>query len=261
MTDDGIERGRLLLLGRNYGEYGGLASTRVGSHSAAAISVGTDATSPAGRWKYDSNVANEDALCVIDAGEWIGMAVADAHYGPEASHVIIERLHEMWAKIRPTDVEHLGQMIEFLRNGDPARTESETTLLVSVFDRESGRGFGVSFGDSTIAVAGADRIPMPVNPQDTRFVSTADRRSLLDGSLFTYRAAPGELIIMHTDGIDGCHYREPDTSVRPRHVHEIARRNHFDPFSVVNEVSSLALDGVDGYPGGQDNIVMIATSA
>lgn len=252
--------GRLLLLGEDYDVYGSVAATRVGSQSAAAISVGSDEQSPSGRWKFDRNVKNEDAMCLIDAGRWIGLAVADAHYGPESSHMLIGRLHDIWAKVPPTGPEHLEQMVEFLRAGDPARTESETTLLVAAFDREKETGFGVSFGDSTFAVLSPDRMPTPINRHDHRFVTAAIPQSLRRGDVFIFKAEVGDVLLAFTDGIDGCHYRQPETSVRPEHISAIAARVGYDPLPLVTEVTELALRGVDGHPGGQDNIVIGAVT-
>lgn len=260
MTTPDPRLGRLLLLGENYGTFGAVAATRVGSQSAAAISVGSDPDSPSGRWKYDNTVANEDTLCVIDAGSWVGMAVADAHYGPESSHMLISRLHDIWVKVRPTDEHHLEQMIEFLRAGDPARTESETTLIVTVFDRDKGRGFGVSFGDSTFTVLAPGRTPNPLNHHDHRFVSAAIPQSLRRGNVFNFSASPGDVLLTFTDGIDGCHYRQPLTSVRPEHLSAIGEAVMFDPLDLVTEVTNLALRGVDGNPGGQDNIAIAAVT-
>lgn len=253
--------GRLLLLGKNYGTYSAISSTAVGSEAAAGTSVGADPDSPSHQFKHDDTVNNEDALCMIAAPDWIGMAVADAHYGPESSHMLMERLHDIWAKVRPKNVDHLAEMIEFLRQGDPAETESETTLLVTVFDRESREGFGLSWGDSSFAIVGSERSPWRINAHDNRFVATNRRGTLRNGGPFDFTAEPGELLLMFTDGINECHYRNPATSVQEYHIHEAVRSAQFEPLDVVNRVISTALGGVDGYPGGQDNIVMAAARA
>lgn len=261
VTSEEPEVGRLVLLGENFGDWGAVASTRIGSRSAAAISVGSDQHSPSGQFKHDPRVSNEDALCLIDAGDWVGMAVADAHYGPESSHMLIARLHDIWAKIAPTDPTHLAQMVEFLRNGEPAQTESETTLLVAVFERSSGHGYGLSFGDSTLTVLGRGREPVAANPHDVRFVSARHKRSLEYGAEFTFSAEPGELVVVHTDGVNGCHYRSPETSVQPEHLAMMAEAAEYDPLEVVREITLLALAGVGGNPGGQDNIAIAASAA
>ena len=104
-------------------------------------------------------------------------------------------------------------------------------------------------------------VPVPVNPQDNRFVTTRIRSSLQNGGPFHFRADPGELVLAYTDGIDGCHYRSPATSVQAHHIADIAEETGYDPFEVVSKVTALALDGVDGNPGGQDNIAIVASSA
>lgn len=261
MTSEHGDVGRLLLLGESYGTYGTIASTRVGQRAAAAISVGAEETSPSVQFKADLSTPNEDALCVVEAGDWSAYAVADAHFGPESSHVLLTRLYEIWSKIRPTGLDHLGQMIEFLRNGEPARTDSETTLLVAVHDRLERRGFGISFGDSTFTVAGHGRVPAAINDRNGRFVHTSDRASFRKGAPFWFEVEPGETLLMFTDGVDECCYRQPDLSIRPKHIADLVAASGGDPLTVATELTRLALSGVDGNPGGQDNVVVIAAEA
>lgn len=253
--------GRLLLLGEDYGTYGAVGVTRVGSHASAAISVGGDPNSPSHQFKADPNTPNEDALCVMEAGTWSAYAVADAHYGPESSHQLISRLHQMLNKIRPTDPDHLGQMVEFLRQGDPASTESETTLLISVYDRVQRKGFGVSFGDSSFAVAGVGKTAEAANHKDSRYVSTRGRSTLRGGSWFSFTANPGDMMLCFTDGVDECHYRSPQTSIQPRHLDTAVAEANGDTLDAANGIISMALSGVDGHPGGQDNIALVVASA
>ena len=261
MDDVVPQLGKLVVLGRNHGTWGSVASTEVGTLAGAAISVGSDPDSPSGQFKFDPDVSNEDAGCLLSGADWTGMAVSDAHYGPESSHMLIERLHTMWGKIRPTDPEHLGQMVEFLRQGEPATTESEATFLAVVYDRPTRTGFGISFGDSTFAITGPGRSAAPINPHDNRFVSTAHRESLRHGSAFAFQAEPGDLLLAFSDGIDGCHYRNPATSVLATDIDEVAQACAYQPHDTVRRLTELALDGVRGNPGGQDNIVALAATA
>jgi hypothetical protein len=92
-------------------------------------------------------------------------------------------------------------------------------------------------------------------------VTAADRSSLLHGSAFKFSAEPGDLLLAYTDGIDECHYRSPRTSVRPGHVSALAAGVGNDPLATVDGLCRLALGGVDGNPGGEDNIAIIAASA
>lgn len=261
MTTPDPRLGRLLLLGEDYGEYGAVGSTNVGTLAAAAISVGKVDDSPSQQFKFDHRVANEDSLCVMEAGSWAGYAVADAHYGPESSHMLISRLHQIWAKVRPTDIEHLAQMLEFLRQGDPASTESETTLLVVVYDRVERTGYGISFGDSSFVIVGPGREARPLNGRDNRYVTARSRSSLRHGAAFRFSANPGDMLLMYTDGVDECHYRSAATSVQPRHIEAIVNTTNGDTLAAANQVTALALRGVDGYPGGEDNIAIICANA
>lgn len=255
------EWGRLKVLGCEHGAWGSVASTWVGSHAAAAISVGSDRDSPSSQFKFDPEVNNEDAGCVISTPDWVGLAVADAHYGPESSHQLIERLHRAWANIRPTDPSHLSEMIELLRQGEPATTESETTLLAVSYDRESGTGFGVSFGDSSFVVAGPSRPAELVNPHDGRYVNTFSPGALRHGSVFQFDASPGDLLLAYTDGVDNCHYRNPQTSVQISDIDHLARDVGYVALQAAEQLTRLALRGVRGNPGGQDNIVVLAAHA
>lgn len=255
------EPSRLLMLGRDHGDYGRIESAEIAGTTAAAISVGADPATEARRFKFDPGVMNEDALCAIEGEGWAGFAVADAHYGPEASHVLLERLDTIWSRIRPTDIEHLGQMIEFLRNGDPPETPSETTLLVVAYDRAARRGFGLSFGDSTFMIVGPQRAPRIVTTPDGRFVDTKHVGSLRDGAPFRFEAHPGELLLTFTDGVNECHYRQPATSVRPDDIDDAAAFASFEPHASARAIVRLALAGVRGNPGGQDNVAVIASCA
>lgn len=253
--------GRLMLLGEEYGTYGAVGVTRVGSQASAAISVGSASDSPSHQFKADANVPNEDALCVMEAGNWAAYAVADAHYGPESSHMLVARLHQMLNKIRPTDPDHLRQMVEFLKQGDPAYTDSETTLLIAIYDREKRSGFGVSFGDSSFVIVGPGRTAEPLNNRNGRYVTTRSASSLRHGSDFAFSANPGDLLLTFTDGIDECNYRKPMTSVRPHHIEKVATAAGGDTLEAANQLITLALSGVDGHPGGEDNIALICANA
>ncbi len=252
--------GRLTLLGRDYGQYGSYAATSVGK-GAVAISVGADPSSPSLQFKDDRSAPNEDALCIIEAGDWAGYAVADAHFGPEASHLLIERLDALWASVRPESLEHLRQMVGHLRNGEPAQTESESTLLAVVYDRTQQRGYGISYGDSSFVTVSAYGAITTHNHRDARYVRTTDRSLLGPASAFRFDAAEGTTMLAFTDGIDECHYRKPSTSVRPHHIVDIVTSHGPEPRAIVDALTHRALVGVDGNPGGQDNIALIVATA
>ena len=76
-----------------------------------------------------------------------------------------------------------------------------------------------------------------------------------------FRADAGDLLLAFTDGVDQCHYRSPVTSIQPGHIAAVARAASFDPLAVVQDLTALALSGVDGNPGGEDNIAIVASLA
>lgn len=249
------------LLGREYDEYGVVSSVKVGAMTAAAMSVGSDTRTPSNRFKTDKAVRNEDALCVIVEEELSLFGVADAHYGPESSHTLISRIHQATSGGRvPASLADLTHVLDSLQDGPPPATNSETTLLVVVYDRKNHQGFGISFGDSSFVIAGPDRLAEPLNHRNNRFVSANPDQLPLEGAAFNYLAKPGDTLLTFTDGIDECHYRSPETSVRPNHISEIVASNS-DILATVTDLTELALAGVDGHPGGQDNIAVIAARA
>jgi hypothetical protein len=74
---------------------------------------------------------------------------------------------------------------------------------------------------------------------------------------FEFASRPGDVMVMHTDGVDECHYRNPASSIRPAHIIELVDRFGVNPAMLATEVAESALVGVDGNPGGQDNIAVV----
>jgi len=58
--------------------------------------------------------------------------------------------------------------------------------------------------------------------------------------------------------VDECHYRSPETSVRSGHRRMLHGQVGSDPAPYVRALLGLALEGVDGNPGGQDNVAVAA---
>ena len=200
---------------------------------------------------------NEDALCIVDHGDWVVMAVADAHFGHEASHALIEWLHGWLIRELPTTGLALAAGLEELgREPDPA-TGSESTFLVALFDRQTATGSVVNFGDSTLAVVTAAGEYRQLNVKDDRYVACGGAWPVDSASIVDFTAASGDTLLMFTDGVDECHYRRPATSVRPHHIVEAVRQAGADPIAVSDEIVRLALTGVGGHPGGQDNCAVI----
>jgi hypothetical protein len=56
-----------------------------------------------------------------------------------------------------------------------------------------------------------------------------------------------------TDGVDECHYGHPKTSIRPHHLRALLAELGPAPEPFARRLLALALCGVDGHPGGEDN--------
>jgi hypothetical protein len=76
---------------------------------------------------------------------------------------------------------------------------------------------------------------------------------------FGFSVAPGELVVAFTDGVDECHYGKPDTSIGKRHLWNLLPDAGGSPEHYVRALAELALQGVGGNPGGQDNLAIAAT--
>lgn len=252
---------RRALYGLDHPHYGVVRSVGVGERGAVALCAGGRPDSPAARFKADPTRPNEDAALAIDDGERALLAVADSHFGHRASHALIEGLAALDAV--PPDLDGLAAAVDGL-SSDVAEVDdrSASTLVVAVLDRATGRGFGLSIGDSTVAVVGRKRLPIARNRHNGAYVHPGrDARLARRAELFTFSAAPGMLVLAFTDGVDECHYRQPDTSLRPGHLADLFARTGPDPRAYAQALVEAALAGVPPHPGGEDNIGVVVIAA
>lgn len=261
---------RTALYGLDHTTYGAVHLVDAGPRIALALSVGAEADSPAHRFKADPAHPNEDALVALDDGERCLLAVADSHFGHHASHLIIAGLARL-ADI-PPDPMALAAALDGIDDAINAASDvapdgidddhSASTLCVAVFHRPSQRGFGLSIGDSTFAVVGPERLPVARNRHSRAYVHPGrDRRISRRAEAFRFTATPGDLLLAFTDGIDECHYRRPETSLRPEHLQAIFAEVGSDPARYARRLVQRALTGVEGNPGGQDNIALVVAGA
>lgn len=249
-----------LLLGQDHGDYGVATTVSVGERAAATISVGADTSSPSLQFKGSAAVPNEDALCIVDQGDRVVMVVADAHFGHESSHVIVDWLYNSIRQAVPTDLPELITALASLSATPDPATDSESTLVIAMFDRAAGRGTVLNFGDSTFAVVTAAGELRQVNTKDDTYVAAGSQWPAGPYWERDFEAATGDTLLMFTDGVDECHYRNPATSVTGKHILEVVGRTQ-TPGETTDALALLALAGVDGHPGGQDNIAIIAAMA
>jgi hypothetical protein len=254
----------VLQLGCDHTEYGSYALGRLSPRTVWAISVGADRTSPSLAAKGDPGSPNEDALLAAEQSDRVALVVADAHFGRESSHDLLRDLSERLLPI-PANPGELAKRMRQLaeREPDPSGSPSETTLVIAVYDRVTRQGFGLSFGDSTFAIVGEAGQERPIELPGSYFVSPRHPPGLQPelADSFTFTATPGQLLLAYTDGIDECHWGQPETSVTPRIMAELWHEIGGDPEAYVRRLVELALSGVDGHPGGQDNIAVVATPA
>lgn len=245
-----------MLLGRDHREYGRYHLEELAPGLAGAISVGADKASPSLRAKGDRSYPNEDALLIVAQGPRALAAVADSHFGIHASHGLIEALHEV--PELPRTAAELEAALHDLR--PPAHAtdcdSSASTLVVLTCDLETRSGSYYSWGDSTLAAVGPSGY-RPLSKPRAAFVSPATLRSALKRSAASsFELAPDERLLLFTDGVNECHYREPDTSITADHIARLAAGAPSAP-ALARALIELALAGVDGHPGGQDNIALV----
>ena len=90
--------------------------------------------------------------------------------------------------------------------------------------------------------------------------STCGRRTGRRGTRcpFQFQLEPEEeILLLYTDGVNECCYRDPHRSVQLQHLEALYEAHAPDPAALVEALMQLALAGVDGHAGGQDNIVII----
>jgi hypothetical protein len=260
------------LFGEHFLEPGVYAMRGLASRDVwCAMSLGGRAVSAR---KAGEAVPNEDALCVAEHGAGALLAVADGHFGHAASHAIIARLDRaLEARANETRGEsdvlprHLDDLYALVATcADPAphagrgARDSETTLVVALLDRSSREVWGVSVGDSSAVLLGLGTRPRWLTRATRTFAAPADPATLAPARMIAFRApvTPGELVVVFTDGVNECEYGSPETSIGLRHMQSLMIRAAGHPERFVDLLAQLALSGVDGHPGGEDNLALAA---
>lgn len=253
-----VEREERLLLGQDESRYGEhRLESLAGGRIAVTLSVGGDKASPSRRFKGRQDQLNEDAVYVAAEGDQVVLFCADAHYGLESSHVLARLTRDkIGALLGPTALD-LGEVCRAMELDAPEpQTPSETTLLLARLDRVRREVESISYGDSRLAALGPSGLRL-LGRENHRFVTAGTGRLLSPPAPVRATLAEDELLLAFTDGIHECHYRHPETSVAERDFVELYRRHGADPVAFARALTELALAGVRGAPGGQDNIALI----
>lgn len=258
------------LFGEDHDEVAAYAMCSVGVPSSGrpltccAISVGDVAALVR---KGGTEVPNEDCLYAYDDGRYVIHIIADGHHGHEASHDLVEALGNAYDEHGPTlDTEESLELAHraSLVAGDPdaALSVSRSTLLIARLDRREGRLGGVSLGDSPLFIGSVETGVRRVVEPNTRYVAPWDPELLgvaAEGSRFSVPVNSGEWILSCSDGVTECHYGTPDTSIQPSDIDSLMIRACGSPDAFVELLAALALTGVRGHPGGEDNVAIVAS--
>ena len=228
---------------------------------AAALSVGGDRASPALAHKGNPDQPNEDAVLVRVVGDRVLLAVADGHFGIHASHSILRAIAGAeGVPGQPATLARLLGDVPLVTN--PVTPDAGTTLTIAVLRRELRAGFGFTFGDSSCMLASAARSGAPCHAHGSAFVrpGTAEALDVSRAAFFEFDTRPGELVVLHTDGVDACCYGRPDRS--PDGAARIALlEEHATASSYAEALMGLALAGLPDAAGGQDNIAIAVAEA
>lgn len=239
MTDHALH-----LTGSDHLSYGELTVVEAGP-LVAAMSVGADQFSPSMQFK--GNVPNEDALSARTDGPRARLIVADSHFGNEASDLLVRAVHGA-----PYDIAEAPLIVSRSANDG-----SETTFTSVWLDRDAGRVQVHAFGDSLALRLRRDGGATVMVDADSRFV-TPEAFAWADAQQDSFAVEAGDVLLAFTDGVNECHYRNPGTSITLDHIRAMFHEHPGDLRAFVEQLGEQALRGVDGNPGGQDNIAIVA---
>jgi len=258
-------RETIQLLGEHHPRFGDLrVEDQAGGRTAAAISAGSDGPYGAAIFKADLHVPNEDACGAVDDAERTLLVVADGHHGHRASHDLVTRALALDV---PRDTLELLGALRHLAAVDGPQDLSASTLLLAVCDRRRGRGFGASFGDSSLVLLDRGAQPLPVTQKDERYVSPRNPAGLdpRRAQEFEFAAPPDSLLVAFTDGVDECCYRAPERSLGLGDIGDLLDRVGREEAELTRRftdaLARAALQGLQPDAGGQDNLAIVATRA
>lgn len=240
------------MIGRDYPDLGEVAQKTLGPLT-GCISAGSDPNSPSFAYKGDKEVCpNEDGLVALRQDGRMMLVVADGHLGHHSSHALLDGL----AALANVPM-RLGPLSLVLSSGEWIDdTAGGTTLLAACVDETSGSVFGLSFGDSSLVTLGPGGARVRNELNDV-YLRGGGPIEVEDGRPFQFQLEKGEFLLLYTDGVNECCYRDPYRSVNLQHLSRIYQQHSNDGAALTRALMDLALAGVDGNPGGQDNIVIL----
>lgn len=216
--------------------------------------------------KGPSLVLNEDCVLAYDDGRRVVQVVADGHHGHEASHLTVELLASIFedsgALISPEEA--LAQIHPRWSDGEVVGEDgSRCTLSVVTIDRGEGVMEGVCLGDSGIFLGRMESGVRRVVPPNTFYTAPWDQGSLgiPPSASFRVPLKSGDWVVTCSDGVHECRYETPEESIGMEEFEALMSRAGRSPERFVEAALRLALTGVGGHPGGEDNIGVVASIA
>lgn len=240
-----------MILGQDCPELGAIQAQNL-QEVWGALSAGKDPLSPALAFKGDPGIGNEDGLLLMQAEDMWLLAVADGHFGHQSSHALLRGLAGLTRIPR-----RLGELALALSAGDwLADTVGGAALLVACCQRIEGKVFGLSFGDCSLVVVGPEGASL-VNQPESRYLGGGFPINIDLAIPFAVQLKAKEFLLAYTDGINECCYRQPVNSVNLQDVQRLYGQYKQEPQEFTQQLMHLALQGVRGHAGGQDNIALI----
>jgi tyrosyl-DNA phosphodiesterase 2 len=245
------EQDTLMMLGQSCRQYDIVQTEQLGQ-AIACLSAGSDRDSPSLSYKASKVFINEDALFVARQEDSYLLAVADGHFGIDTSHALIRRMSN---QAFPRNRDELVASVHALQ--EPVLPSGGgSTLTVAFVDLASGTVWGIYTGDSPAAVLQCDEYH-GLTEENNDFVYFNNPVASSEWRTFEFQLEPGALFLMFSDGVNECNYRSPETSIQPEHINTLWKHSDHQPSKMADLLSQLALQGVAGHPGGQDNIALI----
>lgn len=239
---------QLTLLGSSHTDYG--QSARGALNGACAwLHVGLDPNSPG---RFNKGQPNEDALLLAHHEGRMLLAVADGHFGNAGCELIAHLAQAVSARF-PSRVSDLSFLL--MQGFDTADGRSGSSLTVALVDGPS--VLGLCFGDSWIVSAGPAGSLLRCLPND-HFLHGHQPAPLDRVQPFQFRLEPGEGLLLCSDGVHECCYRQPELSLSLPHLQAAFEACAGSAEVWGDTVVQSALRGVGGNPGGQDNIALIS---
>ncbi len=212
-------------------------------------------------------VINEDCALAFDDGRRVVHAVADGHHGHEASHRTVELLAGVLEDSAGllTPAEALAALhLRWLEAEAEAEADgSRCTLALLSIDRAEGLLEGICLGDSGVFVGNMETGVRRVVPPNNFYVAPWDLGSqgIPPSAHFKVPVRSGDWVMTCSDGIHECRYETPDESIGTQELESLMIRAGRSPEAFVESALRLALAGVGGHPGGEDNLALTVSIA